>query len=124
MHGGGITCKHPCTHLNAALLSPTDALIQAVCVCHVLHSLLPCAACALHHHHLFPCRHEFPQWRPQDLTRAFPSLEESGLELLRAMLQYDPARRISVSGLLAEPVASLYCLCCLCPGRMQQGVMG
>jgi hypothetical protein len=27
----------------------------------------------------------------------FPTLEESGLELLRAMLQYDPARRISVS---------------------------
>jgi cyclin-dependent kinase len=42
-------------------------------------------------------RHEFPQWRPQDLSRVFPSLEESGLELLRAMLQYDPARRISVS---------------------------
>lgn len=46
---------------------------------------------------LFACRHEYPQWRPQDLSRVFPSLEESGLELLRAMLQYDPARRISVS---------------------------
>lgn len=43
------------------------------------------------------CRHDYPQWRPQDLSRVFPSLEESGLELLRAMLQYDPARRISVS---------------------------
>jgi hypothetical protein len=43
------------------------------------------------------CRHEYPQWRAQDLSRVFPSLEESGLELLRAMLQYDPARRISVS---------------------------
>jgi hypothetical protein len=43
------------------------------------------------------CRHEYPQWRPQDLSRVFPSLEESGLELLRSMLQYDPARRISVS---------------------------
>jgi len=26
----------------------------------------------------------------------FPTLEESGLELMRAMLQYDPVRRISV----------------------------
>lgn len=43
------------------------------------------------------CRHEYPQWRPQDLSRVFPTLEESGLELLRDMLQYDPARRISVS---------------------------
>jgi hypothetical protein len=48
-------------------------------------------------HVLSGCRHEYPQWRAQDLSRVFPSLEESGLELLRAMLQYDPARRISVS---------------------------
>ena len=51
-----------------------------------------CHACLLR-----VCRHEYPQWRPQDLSRVFPSLEESGLELMRAMLQYDPARRISVS---------------------------
>lgn len=43
-------------------------------------------------------RHEFPQWRPQDLSRVFPTLEEAGLDLLRAMLEYDPAKRISVRG--------------------------
>ena len=59
------------------------------------HPLLLC--CALTYVRLTARRHEFPQWRPQDLSRVFPSLEESGLELLRAMLQYDPARRISVS---------------------------
>lgn len=57
-----------------------------------------------------PCyRHEYPQWRPQDLSRVFPTLEESGLELLRAMLQYDPARRISVS----HPASSMCSMACL-----------
>ena len=55
------------------------------------------------------CRHEYPQWRAQDLSRVFPSLEESGLELLRAMLQYDPARRISVS-LLCLFICSPHCV--------------
>jgi hypothetical protein len=56
------------------------------------------------------CRHEYPQWRPQDLSRVFPTLEESGLELLRAMLQYDPARRISVSNATTQMLscAQLY----------------
>lgn len=35
----------------------------------------------------------------------FPTLEEAGLELLRAMLQYDPARRISVSRAAARRVS-------------------
>eukprot|EP00878_Enallax_costatus_P019346 GHUV01020409.1.p1 GENE.GHUV01020409.1~~GHUV01020409.1.p1 ORF type:complete len:221 (+),score=57.58 GHUV01020409.1:854-1516(+) len=47
--------------------------------------------------------HEYPNWRAQDLSRVFPSLEESGLELLRAMLQYDPARRISAKEALKHP---------------------
>lgn len=64
--------------------------------------------CALTWTDLTARRHEFPQWRPQDLARVFPSLEESGLELLRAMLQYDPARRISVSRLCADCAALLH----------------
>lgn len=46
-----------------------------------------------------PCRHECPQWRPQDLSRVFPTLEEAGIDLLKSMLEYDPARRVTVSGL-------------------------
>jgi cyclin-dependent kinase len=47
--------------------------------------------------------HEFPQWRPQDLARVFPTLEEDGLDLLRRMLQYDPARRVSAKEALRHP---------------------
>uniref|UniRef100_A0A7S0YKV0 cyclin-dependent kinase n=1 Tax=Polytomella parva TaxID=51329 RepID=A0A7S0YKV0_9CHLO len=39
--------------------------------------------------------HEWPQWHAQDLSRIFPTLEPEGIELLRRMLEYDPARRIS-----------------------------
>jgi hypothetical protein len=39
-----------------------------------------------------------PQWRPQDLSRLFPTLEEAGIDLMRQMLAYDPAKRISVGG--------------------------
>lgn len=38
------------------------------------------------------------------MSRVFPSLEESGLDLLRGMLQYDPARRLSVSALTVVAV--------------------
>jgi hypothetical protein len=43
-------------------------------------------------------RHECPQWRAQDLSRVFPTLEEAGVDLLRRMLAYDPAKRLSVRG--------------------------
>jgi hypothetical protein len=43
-------------------------------------------------------RHEWPQWAAQDLTRIFPMLEPEGIDLLRRMLDYDPAKRISVRG--------------------------
>ncbi|PNH07529.1 Cyclin-dependent kinase B1-1 [Tetrabaena socialis] len=39
--------------------------------------------------------HEWPQWAPQDLHRIFPTLEEAGLDLMKAMFHYDPAMRIS-----------------------------
>ncbi len=46
---------------------------------------------------LSPLRHEWPQWQPQDLHRIFPTLNDDGIDLLRRMLAYDPAMRISVS---------------------------
>lgn len=53
-------------------------------------------------------RHEFPQWRCQDLSKIFPTLEEAGIDLLKVMLEYDPAKRITVSTAAAS--------CCLLLG--------
>lgn len=90
--------------LQRSCLCGTSSFVQQVCVaCEMALKACRCVACAfcvtasVCSPVLFLSRHEYPQWRPQDLSRVFPSLEESGLELLRAMLQYDPARRISVS---------------------------
>ncbi len=47
-------------------------------------------------------RHEFPQWRCQDLSKIFPTLEEAGIDLLKVMLEYDPAKRITVSAAAAS----------------------
>ena len=54
-----------------------------------------------------PCRapqlrdwHEYPQWKPADLSRYFPDLEPAGLDLLRKMFVYDPAKRISAKDAL------------------------
>lgn len=47
--------------------------------------------------------HEFPQWRAQDLSKIFPTLEEAGIDLLRRMLEYDPAKRISAKDSLTHP---------------------
>lgn len=41
-------------------------------------------------------RHEWPQWQPQDLHRIFPSLDDSGIDLMKRCFAYDPAIRISV----------------------------
>jgi hypothetical protein len=41
-------------------------------------------------------RHEFPQWHPQDLSRIFPTLQPEGVDLLKKMIEFDPAKRISV----------------------------
>lgn len=38
--------------------------------------------------------HEFPQWKPQDLSRVIPELDAAGIDLMTQMLQYDPAKRI------------------------------
>ncbi|MCO5589601.1 hypothetical protein L7F22_043569 [Adiantum nelumboides] len=37
----------------------------------------------------------FPQWNGTPLDRAVPTLDESGIDLLKSMLIYDPAGRIS-----------------------------
>lgn len=41
-------------------------------------------------------RHEWPQWQAQDLSRIFPTLGAEGVDLMRKMLDYDPAKRVSV----------------------------
>ena len=46
--------------------------------------------------------HEFPRWAPQDLSKVFPGLEPSGVDLMRKMCEYDPARRISARDALAH----------------------
>ena len=46
--------------------------------------------------------HEFPRWAPQDLSKVFPGLEPSGVDLMRKMFEYDPARRISARDALAH----------------------
>lgn len=41
--------------------------------------------------------HEFPNWKAQEMARAFPSLEPAGIELMKGMFIYDPVKRMSVS---------------------------
>lgn len=47
--------------------------------------------------------HDYPQWQPQNLARAVPDLDPKGLDLLRKMLQYEPAKRISAKAALHHP---------------------
>jgi cyclin-dependent kinase len=46
--------------------------------------------------------HEFPQWKPQDFAKIFPDLENQGLDLLKRMLAFDPAKRISAKEALSH----------------------
>ena len=57
---------------------------------------------------------EWPQWPAQDLSRIFPQLEPEGIDLLRRMLDYDPAKRVSVSGSCVVLVSlwGLWVCCC------------
>jgi hypothetical protein len=41
--------------------------------------------------------HEFPNWRPQSLEEHFPTLEPAGVDLIRELFIYDPAKRVTVS---------------------------
>ncbi|KAJ4771989.1 Cyclin-dependent kinase 2 [Rhynchospora pubera] len=47
--------------------------------------------------------HEYPQWKPQDLARAVPTLESEGVDLLSRMLRFDPAERISAKEAMEHP---------------------
>mmetsp|Transcript_691 Transcript_691/g.1836 ORF Transcript_691/g.1836 Transcript_691/m.1836 type:complete len:315 (-) Transcript_691:530-1474(-) len=47
--------------------------------------------------------HEWPQWQAQDLSRIFPTLEPEGIDLLKKMLEYDPAKRVSAKEALKHP---------------------
>ncbi|KAJ9496146.1 Cyclin-dependent kinase catalytic subunit [Exophiala xenobiotica] len=45
----------------------------------------------------------FPKWRREPTSKMVPSLEPAGLELLDAMLEYDPAHRISAKAACNHP---------------------
>ncbi|XP_071721934.1 cyclin-dependent kinase B2-2-like, partial [Rutidosis leptorrhynchoides] len=49
--------------------------------------------------------HEYPQWNPRSIKAAIPSshLDDNGLDLLRQMLIYDPAKRISAKKAMEHP---------------------
>ena len=47
--------------------------------------------------------HEFPQWKPQDLSKVIPQLDSHGIDLLQKMLVYDPAKRIHATEALEHP---------------------
>ena len=47
--------------------------------------------------------HEFPQWKPQDLHKVIPQLDDHGIDLLQKMLVYDPAKRIHATEALEHP---------------------
>ncbi|PNW79929.1 hypothetical protein CHLRE_08g372550v5 [Chlamydomonas reinhardtii] len=47
--------------------------------------------------------HEWPQWQPQDLHRIFPSLDDSGIDLMKRCFAYDPAIRISAKEAINHP---------------------
>ncbi|KAJ0900718.1 putative protein-serine/threonine kinase CMGC-CDK-Pl family [Helianthus annuus] len=39
--------------------------------------------------------HEYPQWKPKQISTAVPTLDADGLDLISKMLEYEPSRRIS-----------------------------
>lgn len=45
----------------------------------------------------------FPKWRAQSLARLVTNLEEKGQDLLKQMVCYDPAKRISSKAALSHP---------------------
>jgi len=50
----------------------------------------------------------FPQWSPQDLSHIVPQLDEAGIDILRLLLTYDTAKRISAKRTLIHPYFADY----------------
>lgn len=50
----------------------------------------------------------FPHWSRQDLSETVPGLDEDGIDLLRQLLIYDTAKRISAKRALIHPYFSDY----------------
>jgi len=46
--------------------------------------------------------HQYPEWKPQDLSVNFPMLDGPGVDLLERLLAYQPSMRISVRQLSAH----------------------
>ncbi|KAJ3488605.1 hypothetical protein NLI96_g2726 [Meripilus lineatus] len=59
-------------------------------------------------HQLPDYKPTFPQWSAQDLTRHVPLLDDAGLDLLKLMLTYDTAKRISAKRALVHPYFADY----------------
>mmetsp|Transcript_13478 Transcript_13478/g.18466 ORF Transcript_13478/g.18466 Transcript_13478/m.18466 type:complete len:324 (-) Transcript_13478:207-1178(-) len=47
--------------------------------------------------------HDFPQWKPQDLSKLIPDLNAEGVDLLGKMLVYNPSERIHAVEALSHP---------------------
>ncbi|KAJ2157403.1 Cyclin-dependent kinase catalytic subunit [Coemansia sp. RSA 552] len=45
----------------------------------------------------------FPKWQPKNLSTLVPGLDSVGIDLLKRMLTYDPAQRISAKQALVHP---------------------
>lgn len=49
---------------------------------------------------------EFPKWKPKDLSKRFPTLGPHGVDLIKQLLMYDPAKRISARRAMKHPYFS------------------
>jgi len=47
--------------------------------------------------------HAFPQWKPQELSKFYPELDTQGIDLMKKMLRYAPADRITAKDALLHP---------------------
>ncbi|KAM7521349.1 hypothetical protein LguiB_020311 [Lonicera macranthoides] len=47
--------------------------------------------------------HEYPQWKPRQMSLAVLNLDDDGLDLLSKMLRYEPSKRISAKKAMEHP---------------------
>lgn len=50
--------------------------------------------------------HDFPNWKPKELSKCLNYLEPSGIDLIKHLLNYDPSERISSRAALLHPFFS------------------